>query len=337
MNCLDNFTRRNLLWHVNVIPTCECPIDSSHVCTNRSFSPLLCSHVMNIPGYLLCIDEGDGFFLTWICFRHWNRLEIGCCEALDCFINIADRDVQSREIIVKEQRNNWTERSNGCLDSNNMKIFENHDIEIAFTARLQVDVLLCDILNRRPQLVPTYNVSLPSSSPPFEYTIVSVRERGKKIELVLAFEVSQQVGSIGVVVVVNIFTQEYIEVAWGRNKKVFAVQLKTWGQKLAAGRRMRERKVGPYCINPDDPVDWGCCGIEKHQSVDDFDDTDVDQWQQALLQASQQTTEGARLSAQVSFASLYPDCDVLDNRAVLNQQPIMFMRTGRAPVELVYC
>jgi hypothetical protein len=348
----DSFSKANRLWKVDRIPCKdEQPPDNPHRLTRR---------VLELPGYLHFLDEKNGFLMTWMSDTAWDKREAK--QQMDISLSPSGIQPKSNRVVTSVSPNMWkqnvSDRESGAkvpdidaCSSQRLEEFEhdkNRQISVDFTARLDIYRLLEDILLRRPTLVPGYdqnNISI-STFPCFAFDLVAVTDGGRTVELVVAFEVGKDKGSIGVVLGVDIFTQTYKELQWGKGADVqydpvsdSVTKLSTWCKNLALQRRMRQQRVGPYSCFPNHPSDWSwlCHGASSELEQRDGWDTEI--WQPLTLKlaASRRGEQLGRCSlAGLSQSLVYPDCELADNQAVITRLPVFSMRCSSGPTELVY-
>jgi hypothetical protein len=348
----DSFSKANRLFKTDCIPCKdEQPPDNPHRLTRR---------LLELPGYLHFLDEKNGFLMTWISDTAWGIREAN--QRMDISWSPSGIQPKSNRVVTSVSPNMWkqnvSDRESGAkvpdidaYSSQQSDEFE-HDkdgqISVNFTARLDVYRLLEDILLRRPTLVPGYdknNVSI-STFPCFAFDLVAVTDGGKTVELVVAFEVGKDKGSIGVVIGVDILTQSYNELQWGKGADVqydpvsdSVTKLSTWCKNLALQRRMRQQRVGPYSCFPNHPSDWSWLCRGTSSELDQRDGWDTEIWQPLTLKlaASRRGVQLGRCSlAGLSQSLVYPDCELADNQAVITRLPVFSMKCSSGPTELVY-
>jgi hypothetical protein len=348
----DSFSNSNRFWKVDFIPCKdEDPPDDSHRLT-RGF--------LELPGYLHFLDEKNGFLMTWISDTAWDKREPN--QQRNISWSPSGIQPKSNRIVTSVSPKIWktklSDRESGAKNPNidackSQRSDEaEHDkdgqVSVNFTARLDVHRLLEDILRRRPTLVPGYdpNNMLLSTFPCYGFDLVAVIDGGRTVELVVAFEVGKDKGSIGVVLGVDILTQTYNELQWGKGADVqynpasdSMTKLSTWCKNLALQRRMRQQRVGPYSCFPNHPSDWSWLCQCASSGLEQQDGWDPEIWKPLTLklEASRRGEQLGRCClAGLSQSLVYPDCELADNQAVISRLPVFSMGCSSGPTELVY-
>mmetsp|Transcript_16759 Transcript_16759/g.36307 ORF Transcript_16759/g.36307 Transcript_16759/m.36307 type:complete len:590 (-) Transcript_16759:107-1876(-) len=290
-----------------------------------------------------------------------------------------DDDISSTQEASEHHRHHQYSGSNGpnCLNRSSSI----HGINIAYESYLHVDALLSDILSRRSQRqhTPTsiftkspYHQNLLSTFlPDFYYNLISASSHN--VVLVIVFSnIEKQMSSfkntfpssLGIVVEVNMFDQSYGELKWVQHPSCRdASSMKNWCAMLASNWRMKECRVGVFCLSEDG--DDNKIGLRKqvmeqwvgdtHEcNVDEDleDDCNVDLWSEYVEQQLRRRRQrnscsngkkggsglgvGVRAPKDVSMSNLYPYCDVITNRAVHNAIPVKRMSCRNSPIELIY-
>jgi len=339
---------RNLFWQVDALPSCICHDDSAHDNKNGTDNYFTCTTVLNLPGYLYALDEEDGFLLTWIIESSWNSSRCHSPVLEETPTSPGTIRPQSNKIVRAVQgKSEWehvaTERLSGIestSSSNSSTSDLGGQIKVAFEARFSVQELLVDILLRRPHLVPNFDNKSPSKLPTYFYDLIGITRGGRSLEILICVLGSKE--SMGVFVVIDLFTQSYQELQWVKcaNAKVNGHQfhLRKWCSRLALNWRMRQKRMGPHSVTRIKTVqNWGSlCSEPCFDDLDEVDDSDPAVWERFIEHSNQSSTSIKSMRTNVSLASLYPDCEVVDNRAVLSRLPVMSMKCHSAPIELVY-
>jgi hypothetical protein len=347
----DSFSKANRLWKVDFIPCKdEQPPDDLHRLTR---------HLLELPGYLHFLDEKNGFLMTWISDTAWFKRESN--RQMDMSWSPSGIQPKSNRVVTSVSPNMWkhnlSDRESGakvpdidaCRSQRSDEAEHDRDGQVCvnFTARLDVYRLLEDVLLRRPTLVPGYdqNNMLISTFPCYGVDLVAVTDGGRTVELVVAFEVGKDKGSIGVVLGVDILTQTYKELQWGKGADVqydpasdSLTKLSTWCNNLALQRRMRQQRVGPYSCFPNHPSDWSWLCQGTSSGLEQQDGCDPEIWQPLTLKlaASRRGEQLGRCSlAGLSQSLVYPDCELADNQAVISRLPVFSMGCSSG-TELVY-
>jgi hypothetical protein len=345
----DSFSKANRLWKVDFLPSKdEQPPDDPHRLTRC---------LIELPGYLHFLDEKSGFLMTWIYDTAWGKREAK--QQMDISWSPSGIQPKSNRVIMSVSPNMWKQKlsdrmsgtkvpdTDGCRSQRSDEVEHDKDwqVSVNFTARLDVHRLLEDILLRRPTLVPGYdqNNMLISTFPCYSFDLVAVIDGGRTVELVVAFEIGTAKGSIGVVLSVDILTQTYKELQWGKGADVqynpasdLVTNLSTWCSNLALQRRMRQQRVGPYSCFPDHPSDWSwlCQGTSSQLEQEDGRDPEI--WKALTLKLEASRRKQFGLCSLVSQSLVYPDCELADNQAVISRLPVFSMGCASGPTELVY-
>ena len=311
------FTTRNLLWRVHGIP-CSSPNDDSISNVERS-----CDAVWNLPGYMFLNDEEDGYRMTWVT-DSWNVQEAGCENKLPT--SPLANGIESTQAIVTVEETWEACRSERYTGSRRYEK-ETSGIRIAFEAFLHVDVLLNEITSRRK--------NFSNRHPEYYYNLISVTCSGRIAELVITFILQDKPGALGVFVRVDLFTGRFQEQEWIKSVGTHDIfSLRSWANAIALNRRMRGMRAGPYSINAKHCIDWGRLCKESHFDLDQEDDFDPSIWKPYV--GSAQTMLTQKVPKHISFASLYPDCDLITNHAVTSKSPVSSLKSRGSPIQLVY-
>lgn len=350
---VDSFSKANRLWKVDFIPCKdEQPPDDPHRLTEQ---------LLELPGYLHFLDEKNGFLMTWISDTAWGAREAN--RRMDISWSPSGIRAKSNRVVTSVSPNMWKEKlsdrdcgakvpdMDACSSQRSEKGEQdkNGQVSVNFTARMDVHRLLEDILLRRPMLVPGYdpNNMLISTFPCYGFDLVAVTDGGRTVELVVAFEAGKEKGgSIGVALGVDILTQTYKELQWGKGADVqydptsdSVTKLSIWCNNLALQRRMRQQRVGPYSCFPDHPSDWSWLCHGTSSGLEQQDGWDPEIWQPLTLklESSRRGEQLGRCSlAGLSQSLVYPDCELADNQAVISRLPVFSMGCSSGPTELVY-
>jgi hypothetical protein len=312
------FTTRNLLWRVHGIPYSS-PKDDSSSDAKRS-----CDAVWNLPGYLFLNDEEDGYRMTWVT-DSWNVQEAGCENKLPTSPLANGIESSTQAIVTVEDT--WEACRSERYTGSRKYEKEKSDIRIAFEAFLHVDVLLNEITSRRK--------NFSNRHPEYYYNLISVTCGGRIAELVITFILQNKPGSLGVFVRVDLFTGRFQEQEWIKSVGTHDIfSLRSWANAIALNRRMRQMRAGPYSINAKHCIDWGRLCKESYFDMDQEDDFDPSIWKPYV--GSAQTMLTQKVPKQISFASLYPDCDLITNHAVTSKSPVSSLKSRGTPIQLVY-
>ncbi|KAL3900527.1 MAG: hypothetical protein SGARI_006222 [Bacillariaceae sp.] len=197
-------------------------------------------------------------------------------------------------------------------------------------AYLHIDVLLAAILSKRKNFSERH--------PEFYFSLVSVV--GRVANLVIVFNWKRKACSIGIFVNVDILTGFWEEGDWVKGKDMNSTSMRNWCHSLGINRRMEQLRAGPFSVTTEHSVDWSYLVREQkgvdHDSIDDFD---AEFWKDFVLAEkavgteSHQTRSAPKL---VSMASIYPDCQIISNYALLKCKPVLSMHAKDAPVQLYY-
>ena len=348
------FTMRNLLWPTICIPT------TTHVDTNESDSPTTFQYLrQSLSAYILFNDEDDGFRITWISIGDGLEDEDVECTALPCSIRPTRND-----IVTKSEDNVWevitSDSQTGCYpntkeeDDDNVKFQSKSKdgLSIAFELYLHIDALLSDIMSRRQASLfknTPYQNERVSFMPDFYYNLVSVSPDSLKVTVVIVFSNKEKQmhstkkvpSALGVFVQVNLFDQSYDELKWVQHPTLSddAASMKQWCNSLALNWRMKECRVGVFCLDSAEigsKLDsWTCKTHEENAEDDLIDDRNVNLWSEYVT-AKKTNGSVAKVPKGISMSSLYPHCDVITNRAVVQHIPVKIITSRSCPIELIY-
>jgi hypothetical protein len=353
LDAFKAFTMRNLLWKVDFIPY-NFKMDKN---TREGWSgdknlfylaESLCNSVLEYPGHLLFNDEGDGFRLTWILARGWREDdEDTCAKPLLKLESMAEAKHPNKPNVVTEHLYEWETRFHDPQSGKRINEFLTSQqglLSLPFSAYLSVQNLLADVLACRPSLQRSYLFSDGPEDivfPEYFYNLVSLGERGRTAELLVVFRSRERVGAVGVFLIIDLFTQAYRELNWIRGPKVKdSSSLRSLCNSLALSQRMRRQRVGPYSVQPDS-VGWGHLCMEMDSELD-FDvelDSIPSLWRAHHKRAKADGNANVPsnlIPKPVSYSSLYPNCELITNRAVACAKPVLYLQGRRSPVKLVY-
>jgi len=343
------------------------------------------SFIETSSAYLLFNDEDDGYRMTWAVFPMVDNggVVIHSPQKIEKLLSKAGVfkiQPERNDIVTVTDEHVWEEfwsdSRTGCATSqiSSLDIIDDRHFHIGFEAYLHIDALLSDlILRRRNILSPNFftgdineeEVSL-RGLPDFFYNLVSVSCDGRVVTLVIVFGNGQSLGmagnhlmrggsnnkhtktpaSFGVFLYIDIFNQSYEEDEWVQHPSRFeTVFLRQWCNTLALNRRMKEMRVGVFCVGQDDlSVKGGSLplgAVKTHESntgEDEASDRNPDIWRQYANRSglSSKLSNKMEPPKEVAMSSLYPYCDVVTNRAVLSCKPVSKIRCRNSPVELCY-
>ena len=134
---------------------------------------------------------------------------------------------------------------------------------------------------------------------------------------------------------VDLFSGRFEELDWVKSMGAKEVSsLRRWCNALALNRRMKQMKAGPYSINMRHAIDWGKLCKETYFDYDEEDDFSPSVWKDYV--ESRENILTKQPPKYISLASLYPDCDMVSNRAIINCIPVSSLKSKHSPIELVY-
>jgi len=347
------FTMRNLLWPTTCIPT---TVND----TNESDSPTTFQYLrQTLSSYILFNDEDDGFRITWISIGDGLNDEEVECTTLPCSIRPTRSD-----IVTKSEDNVWeiitSDSQTGCYpttkeeEDDNVKLQSKSKdgLSIAFELYLHIDALLSDIMSRRQSSLfkntPYQNESV-SFMPDFYYNLVSVSPDSLKVTVIIVFSNKEKQmhstkkvpSALGVFVQVNLFDQSYNELKWLQHPTLSddAASMKQWCNSLALNWRMKECRVGVFCLDSAEIGSkfdsWTCKTHEENADDDLVDDRNVNLWSEYVT-AKKTNGSAVKVPKDISMSSLYPHCDVITNRAVVQHIPVKRITSRSSPIELIY-
>ena len=313
----DDFTIRNRLWRTTCIPV--------HKGQGSGYTA---THFSDQPGYLLLHDEDDGFRLSWIVDK---RLEYGGLKLVsdDIMPNRPSRD----DIVTRVVDSSWEKSSKNGVPN----------VRVALEAYLHVDALLEEIRSKRQEV---FNY-LYLKCPDFYYRLISVSSCGRVAQLVVVFSNRAQrlhivkkarrtPTSVGLFLQIDLFTHSYREIEWGQcSYELDPVLLRGWASLLALNRRMKDLRLGPFClVNPPawiDCKDWSSFLVEENSEGETSSPTVWNQY----LKDMKSTKIKVPSPPMIPYSMLYPDADVMSNEAVRRGYPLSNLKC-RTGVELVY-
>lgn len=330
----------------------------------------ICDTFLDSPGHILFNDEDDGYRVAWITLGKRSDSPVAGRKFAPTGPVFTFQPLR-QDIVTLPDENVWdafwSDCSTGCAKLNDTALDEavyhgRQCLHIAFEAYLHVDALLSDILNRR-----RHNATLSPLAdrrkkrrgfhvlPDFFYNLVSVGDNGQTAVLVVVFSnnklknvegkghrarQSKIPASLGIFIQINLFNHSYEEIEWvqhpSRSDSVF---LRKWSNALALNRRMRECGVGVFCVGNGFGRPLKNCGISAYEcntGENEADDRNPDLWKPFVSAKQDKQPERKIAPRRVAFSSLYPDCDVVSNRAVTSGKPLSMLGCRNSPTRLSY-
>lgn len=362
----QSFTIRNLLWPTTVIPIRTNKFAMKVLEEESSVGSIFASHLCHYfrranSACMLFNDEDDGFRITWITrARSIEEYEEVCSNEASnsIFRNVPNAIVPTRsDIVAPTEGYVWQEcladTLTGFRATDERDVAEHSDgLNIEFEVYLSVDALLSDIICRRRQSSlfkksPYHNEKV-FFMPEHFYNLISASPDTLKVILVVTFSNKEKMihsskkvpSALGVFVEVNLFDQTYSEIQWVQHPSCSdASAMKRWSDSLALNWRMRQCRVGVFCLDTSEIgqhlVNWSCKTHERNVDEDLRDDCDVKIWG-GYVKRRNGSKENAAPPKDISMSSLYPYCDLITNRAVFTAIPVRKIPSRRSPIELTY-
>ncbi|KAG7361089.1 hypothetical protein IV203_036189 [Nitzschia inconspicua] len=310
---------RNLLWQVWVIPL------------SRNSNDQACCYA-SVPGYVVFHDEEDGYRITWCTEDSFLHDEGRLFDLVDGSSPLKNRVVPTQPILTRQQT--WEEatcdrKSGNYLPLSEASVSSVDHLSVGHEAYLHVELLLADVLSKRKGFSETIS--------DFFFSLISLHNGGRVANLVIAFARTRKACSIGVFVDIDLFTGCYEELDWVKEASTDTTTLKLWCQKLAINRRMKHVRAGPYAVSEKSTVDWSCI-VQDTNSIDYDEEDDFDEgvWRDFVERKGPRTFSQLAVPKMITLSSLYPDCDIVSNEALLRCEPVKCMRTRDAPIQLLY-
>ena len=345
-----SFTMRNSLWPTTIIPT-------SQNDSNESLNPV--THLRKtLLAYMLFNDEDDGFRITWISIDDSLDEDIMCASRPESTNTIQPT---RNDIVVQSEENVWegclSDPSTGCCPDDIIEEVEHSSLQglldLPFELYLRVDALLSDILSRRQSSLfkgSPYQTQSVVFMPDFFYNLVSAYPESLRVVIVLVFSnkekqmhsTKKMPSALGVFVEVNLCDQSYDELKWVQHPSCNdASSMKQWCNSLALNWRMKECRVGVFCLDTTElgtqMENWVCGTHEVNTDEDLLDDYNVNLWKDYVERKKSTKQKGAVVAPKdISMSSLYPHCDVITNRAVHTAIPVKRIACRQSPIELIY-
>jgi hypothetical protein len=287
-------------------------------------SSCIFDYVIELPGYLFFNDEEDGFRLTWV-MEQWN------CDEFTCRRKMTDSPFSTgATAAVLTAQQTWEKIICDQYTGERLvgeKGTEQCGLRITSESFLQVDILLGEILSGRKGISEIH--------PEFHYNLISVHANGRVADLIIAFIRKRKPGSLGVFVQIDLFTGRYLEQDWVKSVGTKdSSSLRSWCSTLALNRRMKQKRSGPYSVDKKHTIDWSRLCIESPFDPDEADDYAPEFWEDYVSGAESLLSSTAPKF--VSLSSLYPDCDLITNKAITSCLPVAALRSKNSPTELVY-
>jgi hypothetical protein len=271
-------------------------------------------------------DEEDGFRLTWA-MDAWDTDEaMRKNEIADSPLRAG---IDSSATIISSQ-DTWEEFHSELYSGKRLvpeKDSPVSGVSVVSEAFLHVDALLGEILDSRK--------GVSESHPEFYYNLISIHHGGRVADLIITFIRKQKSGSLGVFVLVDLFTGRFQERDWVKNLGTKDTSsLRSWCNALALNRRMRQVRAGPYSIEVKHSIDWGRLCQESYFDLDEEDDITPSVWREYVESAESILTR--KPPKFISLSSLYPDCDLVTNKAITSCLPVASLQCKNSPSQLVY-
>ena len=308
LNSWNTPTTQNLFWKSQVIPS----RDTTH---NHNF--LLDSYYKTHSGYIFFNDEDDGFRIIWIDLTFCSNIQqkkysisINHDHGNYCYV---------KNLLTKPDDGGGSQSQEGLMS--NRCPCQKCGLFVPQEAYLRIDTLFRAILKRR-----RHHKS--STLPEFEYNLISFDSQHQTVKLTLVFanHLSAVPASLGIYVEVNLLTSSYQELSWVQHTtKRDPIFLKQWSQILAIHARRKERLAQSKTVlssvtTRHDPkaqddnslcshVTKQYCALTKTKNVD---------------------------PRTLSMPFLYPFCDLITNRAVINHCPVSYLQSNNIPLRLCY-
>lgn len=310
-----SFSHRNLLWRVEVVP----------LAGSNSMDPV---SSVNIPGYLFLNDEEDGFRLTWAT-QNWPD-DHTTSPAVHSFES-ASTSFVAPTIPYLSFEMTWERIDCDRLSGERIlpAVGEPSGVKVIKEGHLNIQVLLNDVLSRRRSMDEMQPID-------FCYNLVSIQDAGRLAQLVITFIRSQRPGSLAFFVDVDILSGRYQERNWMKNVNARdPVALRCWSNALALNQRMKELRLGPFSVKPIHGMDWSKLCVESSYDADEEDDFHPHVWHD-YVSTTTSLLANRKPPKFISLSTMYPDCDLITNKAITDCLPVRSIRGKNSPTELIY-
>jgi len=314
---MNSHTLRNLLWKTSFVPY-----------QKGDNQTLLESNLLTLnvrkssSAYVLFLDEEDDFLIHWIDFDPVTHDD-------DTFIL---NDISKERAPCKK---------NFCYqDPYNVydEAFQNSPMSkrpmFVHRAILHVGIILDDIIANRPTL-------FGKETRHFKYacTLISFHSDGRTVDMVFSFtnpnfvkDDQKKTQAYAIIVSIDIFGQSYKEMQWYLHPNCTETRgLQSWSNKIAIHKRMLDMNVGPYCLEENrNKTTFNQIKVSTHEeNVYDPSDWDMELWKNATLSKSDTLKP-------IAMASLYNNCDLYTNDAILNISPVREISARDFPIHIRY-
>ena len=174
--------------------------------------------------------------------------------------------------------------------------------------------------------------------PEYFYNLITVVHGGRVAEIVITFLAKGKNGALGVFLWVDLFSGQHQELEWVKSERTTEVSsLRLWCNAIALNRRMQQVRAGPYSAEAKSSVDWGSSLCkETFLDHDEEDNFDPEIWRGFCRSQALGFGKPKPCPKWISLSSLYPDCDLITNRAVMSKLPVSSMESKHSPIRLVY-
>jgi hypothetical protein len=314
---MNSHTIRNLLWKTTFVP-----YRVGERCSSQESNKLTLHVRKSSSAYVLFLDEEDNFLIHWIDFNsatHDNETYI---------INEHPKEQASlKKIFCHDDPYNVYDESFQTSHMMNRPM-------IVHRAILNIGIILDDIISNRPALFGKETVHFK-----YAYTLISFHSDGRTVDMVLSFtnpnfikDDKTKTQAFAVIASIDIFNQSYNEIKWFLHSNCTDTKgLQSWSNKIALHKRMLDMNIGPYSYAPNrSKKAFNQIKVSTHEeNVFDPRDWDMELWKNRISTTSYTPIK-------VAMASLYNNCDVYTNDAILNRSPVREISARDVPIHISY-
>lgn len=311
---MNSYTIRNLLWKTNIVPfRGEIKMETHRL--TRSVKISSTAHVF-------FLDDEDNFLIHWIDFHSFHQID-------DRYVmEDSDHDTSKPTLCYDDPcMLPWNDETLRSEDDPTLEGITKRPT-VVYRAVLRMGVVLDDIIAHRQSL---FGKSI--SHFKYAYSLICLHSNGRNVDVVLSFTDPRMIKSgkktknhaFAVLVSIDIFSQTYQQIQWYHHSNCTGTKkLQKWCDEIATHKRMIDMNIGPYCIS-ETKKDFHAFKIQLHEeNVLDPSDWDPEIWSTDLPKA-------------IAISSMYPNCDVVTNDAILKNAPVAEIKARDFPIHILYC
>jgi len=243
------------------------------------------------------------------------------------------------DIVSQPEVSVWDECWHDRLSGSAGEPGNEKELDIFYEGYIRIDALLSSVLETK-----NYFRRRSPAFTDFYYNLVSVGNQGRTAVFVIVFAngtVGKGSTSFGVVLRLDLFSQHYDEIEWVQHpSRASPCLLQRWCNKLALNQRLREQRIGPFCVgansNEQKSQNWPVPEGEANFDPNENANIEPEIWAEFVDSANLPGNKTLEYPKEIFFCSLYRDCDMITNQAVTAAKPVSHLDCCDGPVTLVY-